>query len=83
MLRDARKPVNMDEGVIVDLSHPREDGTTIIFGLRLDDVLQYTKPQNQLAVKYLSYGLEYYKTALPISKLSLSTIKVEELGKQP
>jgi hypothetical protein len=76
-LRDPLKPINMDEGILLDLNRLKDQVTTVILGVRLPDVVTLAKPENQSTLKHSSYGLEYYKNSLPINKNSLSTIKLE------
>jgi hypothetical protein len=82
-LRDPLKPINMDEGVILDLNSVRDEVATILLGIRLPDVAALAKPENQAALKYSSYGLEYYSSSLPIDKVPLAGVKPEELVQAP
>ena len=56
-LRDPLKPVNMDEGVILDLNSVREEVAAVVLGVRIPDVAALAKPENQALLKYSSYGL--------------------------
>lgn len=82
-LRDSHKPINMDEGITLDLGVLRDDVTTVLLGIRLPDVASLAKPENQATLKYSSYGLEYQKYALQIDKKPLASVKLDELVQAP
>jgi len=82
-MRDPLKPVNMDEGVVLDLNNIKDEVATILLAIRLPDIHFLAEPKNQSLLKYSSYGLEYYGNALPISKESLANVKLEELVQAP
>jgi hypothetical protein len=66
----------MDDGILLDLNQLKDEVTTLVLGIRLPDIATLAKPENQSALKYSAYGLEYYKNSLPINKKSLETIKL-------
>lgn len=82
-MRDPLRQVNMDEGVIIDLPEIKEEAMKIVLAVRIPDVASLAKPENQSSLKYSSYGLEYYRSALPIHKQSLAVLKPEELVQAP
>ncbi len=59
-LRAAKKIVNMDEGIVLNLKNIPENAKSIILLAKFNTVGKYNEEQESKKVKYASYGLEFY-----------------------